>query len=79
MAGARQSWAIRICTWEKGYELFSSCADLEGCTKFGWLRDYGLQVKDNLIQSRGLSREEYVRKMRSAVKESEERFRSNID
>lgn len=66
MAAARQGCTIRICARERGYELCSSCADLEGCTKFDWLGDYGQQVKDNLMQSRGLSREEYVRKMWSS-------------
>ncbi|MCU0638115.1 MAG: hypothetical protein MUE87_05810 [Methanothrix sp.] len=54
-----------MCARERGYELCSSRGDLEGCTKFEWLRDYGQKVKDNLMQSRWLSREEYVRKMRS--------------
>jgi hypothetical protein len=77
--GGPPGCTIRICAGERGYELCSACHDLEGCTKFEWLRDYGQKVKDNLMQSRGLSREEYVRKMRSALKESEEGFRSNID
>jgi hypothetical protein len=63
--GALQGCSIRICARERGYELCSSRGDLEGCTKFEWLRDYGQKVKDNLMQSRWLSREEYVRKMRS--------------
>ncbi len=63
--GGPPDCTIRICARERGYELCNSCPDLEGCTKFEWLRDYGQQVKDNLMQNRGLSREEYVRKMRS--------------
>ena len=65
--GGPPDCAIRICAQERGYELCSSCADLEVCSKFEWLGDYGQKVKDNLMQSRGLSREEYVRKMRSTT------------
>jgi len=61
--GGPPDCAIRLCARERGHELCSSCADLEGCTNFEWLRDYGQQVKDNLIQSRGLSLEEYIQKM----------------
>ena len=44
--------AIRICARERGYELCSSCSDLESCTKFEWLGEYGQQFKEKLKESR---------------------------
>jgi len=44
--------AIRLCARKKGYDLCSSCADLEGCTRFDWLPDFGSQVKEKLVQNR---------------------------
>ena len=50
--GGPPDCAIRICAREKGYELCSSCADLEGCTRFDWLGEYGKVVKEKLKESR---------------------------
>ena len=66
--GGPPDCAIRICAREKGYELCSSCADLEGCARFEWLGELGQEVKQKLKESRGLGREEYVRKMGSSFK-----------
>ncbi len=38
--------AIRICARERGYGRCSSCADLEGCTRFDWMGEYGKVVKE---------------------------------
>ncbi|HUM80643.1 MAG TPA: DUF3795 domain-containing protein [Methanothrix sp.] len=68
--GGPPDCAIRICARERGYELCSSCGDLEGCTKFEWLEEHGVEVREKLKECRGLSREEHVRKMRSSFSES---------
>ena len=62
--GGLPDCAIRICARERGYELCSSCADLEGCNRFDWLGEHGQEAKEKLKESRGQSREEYIRKMR---------------
>jgi hypothetical protein len=36
---------------------------LGGCTRFEWLRDQGQMIKDRLNENRGLSKEEYIKKM----------------
>ena len=51
--GGPPDGAIRICAREKGYELCSSCTDLEGCTRFDWMGEYGKEVKKALKESRG--------------------------
>ena len=50
--GGPPDCAIRLCARERGYELCSSCSDLEGCTKFDWLGEYGKEVKKKLKESR---------------------------
>ena len=45
--------------------LCSSCADLEGCTRFDWLEEYGKEVKEKLKEGRGLSREEDIKNLNS--------------
>jgi len=50
--GGPPDCAIMICARERGYELCSSCSDLEGCTKFDWLGEYGKEVKKKLKESR---------------------------
>ncbi|MCU0638119.1 MAG: hypothetical protein MUE87_05830 [Methanothrix sp.] len=37
---------VRICAGERGYELCSSCHDLEGCTKFEWLGEHDEEVRE---------------------------------
>ncbi|MDD1738002.1 MAG: hypothetical protein LUQ02_00300 [Methanothrix sp.] len=59
-AGARPGCAIRLCAREMGYGLCSSCADLEGCTRFDWLRQHGQEVRDLLKESRGCRRRVYL-------------------
>ena len=54
--GGPPDCAIRICAREKGYELCSSCADLEGCNRFEWLGEHGQQVKEKLKECRGSGR-----------------------
>ena len=61
--GGPPDCTIRVCAREKGYDLCSSCEELEGCTRFEWLRDQGQMIKDRLNENRGLSKEEYLKKM----------------
>lgn len=65
--GGPPDCTIRICAREKGYDLCSSCEELEECTRFDWLRDHGQQIKERLMQCRGLSREEYIKKMKDQM------------
>lgn len=58
--------AIRICALERGYGLCSSCGDLDGCNRFEWLKEYGQEAKENLKEIRGLSKEEYLKKIGSS-------------
>ena len=58
--GARPGCAIRLCAREMGYGLCSSCADLEGCTRFSWQRQHGQEVRDLLKESRGCRRRVYL-------------------
>ena len=50
--GGPPDCAIRICL-EKGYELCSSCVDLEGCGRFEWLGEHGVEVREKLRECRG--------------------------
>lgn len=43
-AKARQGCTIRLCARERGYELCSSCGDLEGCARFDWLGKRGRRI-----------------------------------
>ncbi|OPY53332.1 MAG: hypothetical protein A4E49_01439 [Methanosaeta sp. PtaU1.Bin112] len=61
--GGPPDCTIRICARERGYELCSFCPDLDGCAKFEWLQEHGIQLKEMLKESRGLSRGEYIKKM----------------
>jgi hypothetical protein len=65
--GGPPDCTIRICARERGYELCSSCSDLDGCTKFGWLGEKGSALKESLKENRALSREEYIKKMRNKM------------
>jgi hypothetical protein len=61
--GGPPDCTIRICAREKGYELCSSCTDLDSCTKFDWLKDQGSQMRDALRENRGRSKKEYIAAM----------------
>jgi hypothetical protein len=61
--GGPPDCTIRICARERGYELCSSCQDLDSCTKFEWLEGHGSELKGKLKDNRGLSKEEYIKKM----------------
>ncbi|RLI19368.1 hypothetical protein DRO49_00665 [Candidatus Bathyarchaeota archaeon] len=54
---------IRLCAREHGYELCSQCPELEDCTKFNWLGEYGDQLRRRLIKARGKSKEELLREL----------------
>lgn len=62
-AGGPPDCAIRICANERGYELCSSCDDLDSCIKFEWLKDHGSQMKMTLKEFKGKSAEEYIKAM----------------
>jgi hypothetical protein len=66
--GGPPDCTIRICARERGTELCSSCEDLDGCNRFEWLKEHSREVKENLKKNRGLSKEEYLKKMRSSYK-----------
>jgi hypothetical protein len=66
--GGPPDCAIRICARERGYELCRSCGDLDGCNKFEWLKEHGQEMKGKLKENRELSKEEYIKKMRSSFK-----------
>jgi hypothetical protein len=66
--GGPPDCTIRICASERGKELCSSCEDLDGCSRFEWLKEHGNEVKESLKDNRGLSKEEYLKKMRSSFK-----------
>ena len=66
--GGPPDCTIRICSRERGIELCSSCIDLDGCNKFEWLKEHGNEVKEMLKESRSLSRDEYLQKVRSSYK-----------
>ena len=59
----------RICAQERGYELCTSCVDLDGCNRFEWLREHGQEIKEKLKECRGLSKEEYIKKIGVSFKE----------
>ncbi|MDD4161122.1 MAG: DUF3795 domain-containing protein [Methanothrix sp.] len=65
--GGPPDCTIRICAREKGHELCSFCSDLDTCTKFEWLKEHGLQLKQELAENRGLSKEEYIKKMKGRM------------
>jgi hypothetical protein len=61
--GGPPDCTIRICARERGLELCNSCQDLDSCTKFEWLKEHGSELKRKLQENRGLSKEEYIKKM----------------
>jgi hypothetical protein len=66
-AGGPPDCAIRIGANERGYDLCSSCSDLESCTKFERLEDHGSQMKIALSKFKGRSKEEYIKAMASKM------------
>jgi len=66
--GGPPDCTIRICARERGMELCSSCRDLDGCNRFEWLKEHGQEAKENLKDNKGLSEEEYIKKMRLSFK-----------
>lgn len=58
--GGPPDCAIRICANEKGFKLCNECDELEGCTKFDWLGEYGKGLKVKLDGYRGKSKEQIV-------------------
>ncbi|WP_369425458.1 DUF3795 domain-containing protein [Methanothrix sp.] len=58
---------IRRCARDRGYDMCSSCDDLESCTKFDWLKEHGSMLKAALTESRGRSKEDYALAMASRM------------
>ncbi len=54
--GGPPDCTIRICARDRGYELCSSCPDLDSCTKFEWLEGHGSQLKEKLKENSGSSK-----------------------
>jgi hypothetical protein len=48
----RRPARLRHQNLRPGEGLCSSCADLEGCTRFDWLGEHGKEVKKKLKESR---------------------------
>jgi len=65
--GGPPDCTIRICARDRGYELCSSCSDLDGCSKFEWLKEHGSRLKETLKECRGMSRAEYIKKMKDKM------------
>lgn len=61
--GGPPDCTIRICAREREYELCNSCGDLDHCTRFQWLKEHGTELKQRLKENRGLSKQEYIKKM----------------
>lgn len=64
--GGPPDCAIRACAKERGYDICSQCADLEECTKFDFLEDYGQQLKNKLKEGR--TKKEYLSEALSKAK-----------
>ncbi|MCW4051547.1 MAG: DUF3795 domain-containing protein [Candidatus Bathyarchaeota archaeon] len=58
--GGPPDCAISLCATGKGIQLCSQCDELDECTKFQWLKEYGETLKQTLSESRGKSREEFL-------------------
>jgi len=65
--GGPPDCAIRICSRDRGYDLCSSCPDLDACTKFEPYKEHGLALKEILNECRGMSRAEYIKKMKDKM------------
>ncbi|MDH7597033.1 MAG: DUF3795 domain-containing protein [Methanothrix sp.] len=59
---------IRRCAQDRGYDMCSSCDDLESCTKFDWLKEHGSIMKAALKENRCRSKEEYALAMAGRMK-----------
>ena len=58
--GGPPDCTIRNCANDKGHQLCSECAELEGCDKFDWLKDYGKVLKTTLGGAKGRSKQELI-------------------
>ena len=58
--GGPPDCAIKSCAKDKGYELCSQCSELDDCTKFDWLGDYGQKLKKTLTDNKGKSKKEVI-------------------
>lgn len=65
--GGPPDCTIRICARERGYDLCSSCSDLDSCTKFEWLKEHGSRLKETLKECQGMTRAEYIKKMKDKM------------
>jgi hypothetical protein len=66
--GGPPDCTIRICARERGKDLCGTCGDLDSCNRFEWLKEHGQEMKEKLKENRGLSKEEYLKKMQSSFK-----------
>jgi CheY-like chemotaxis protein len=65
--GGPPDCTIRICARDRGYELCSSCGDLETCDKFQWLKEHGEKMKVVLKACRGMAKSEFIKKMKDEM------------
>lgn len=60
--GGPPDCGIRSCATDNDYQLCSQCKELDDCNKFDFLQDYAKTIKNNLNESMGLSKKEYIEK-----------------
>jgi len=58
--GGPPNCAIRICAKEKTYDLCNICSELDDCTKFDWLGEHGVTLKQKLKANIGKSKQELL-------------------
>jgi hypothetical protein len=59
--GGPPNCAIRICAKEKGYDICNMCIELDDCTKFDWLGEGAITIKQNLKENIGKTKEDLVK------------------
>lgn len=59
--GGPPDCAIRLCAYEKGYDLCNTCSELDECSRFSWLGESGDKLKQFLKDNTGKSKKEIVK------------------
>ncbi|MDM7940219.1 MAG: DUF3795 domain-containing protein [Methanothrix sp.] len=67
-SGGPPDCPIRRFARDSGYDMCSSCDDLDSCTKSDWLKEHGSMMKAALKENRGRSKEGYALAMASRMK-----------
>jgi hypothetical protein len=66
--GGSPDCAIRVCAKEKGFSLCNECDELESCTKFDYLGDKSVSLKERLVENKGKTKEQIVSKARATAR-----------